>query len=103
MSENESIEFKPRRVRRSAEQIAELVFDIPHRSRSYEAYRGCFWLQKVAGFEPLNFDLLWPVLIRPPTASYRPSISHIGGDGMDVDAAPVSFDPENAQASFPCQ
>jgi hypothetical protein len=30
---------------------------MPLRSRSYEAYQGCFLFQKVAGFEPLNFDL----------------------------------------------
>jgi hypothetical protein len=35
---------------------------MPLTSRSYEAQRRCFYFQKVAGFEALNFDLLWPVL-----------------------------------------
>jgi hypothetical protein len=30
---------------------------MPLPPRSYEAQRGCFYFQKVAGFEALNFDL----------------------------------------------
>jgi hypothetical protein len=30
---------------------------MPHWPRSYDAHQGYFPFQKVAGFEPLNFDL----------------------------------------------
>jgi hypothetical protein len=36
--------------------------DMPHWSRIRVALRSCFLFQKVAGFEPFNFDLYWLVL-----------------------------------------
>jgi hypothetical protein len=33
------------------------TFDMPFRAHSYDAQTSCFRFQKVAGFEPPNFDL----------------------------------------------